>query len=34
LTGSMLFFLGGIVNFWRAYLVMRGQIANKVQGKE
>jgi hypothetical protein len=34
LTGSMLFFLGGVFNFWRAYLVMRGQIANQNQGKE
>jgi hypothetical protein len=26
LVGSILFFAGGVFNYWRAYLVMRGAI--------
>ena len=27
LTGSLLFFLGGLFNYWRAYVVVRSEIA-------
>jgi uncharacterized membrane protein len=27
LAGSVLFFLGGVFNYYRAYLVMRGEVA-------
>jgi hypothetical protein len=27
LIGSLLFFLGGVFNYWRAYIVVRDEIA-------
>jgi hypothetical protein len=29
LTGSLLFFIGGVFNYWRAYLVMRKEIKDR-----
>jgi hypothetical protein len=32
LVGSVLFFAGGVFNYWRAYLVMRGAIDGAHKG--
>jgi len=32
LVGSVLFFAGGVFNYWRAYFVMRGEIEARAQG--
>ncbi len=31
LIGSLLFFIGGVFNYWRAYLVMRNEIRKQLQ---
>ena len=33
LTGSILFLLGGVFNYWRAYVVMRDAIRQQKEGK-